>query len=129
MLSVKRKIFIARQLNRVLRLIRGLVGRGMQTQCRRHGVNWALDLNEGIDLYIYLMGAYEPREMQAYERVIRPGHVVFDIGANIGAHTLHFARLVGMRRVDFPLAKWDAFVNVNTPDDLALARGIAERGT
>ena len=41
----------------------------------------------------------------------------------------HFARLSGMRRVDFPLAKWDAFVNVNTPDDLALARGIAERGT
>lgn len=41
----------------------------------------------------------------------------------------HFARLIGMRRVDFPLAKWDAFVNVNTPDDLALARSIAERGT
>ncbi len=41
----------------------------------------------------------------------------------------HFARLIGMRRVDFPLPKWDAFVNVNTPDDLALARGIAERGT
>ena len=40
----------------------------------------------------------------------------------------HFARLVGMRRVDFPLAKWDGFVNVNTPDDLALARSIAERG-
>jgi molybdenum cofactor guanylyltransferase len=40
----------------------------------------------------------------------------------------HFARLIGMRRVDFPLAKWDAFVNVNTPDDLALARSIAERG-
>jgi molybdenum cofactor guanylyltransferase len=41
----------------------------------------------------------------------------------------HFARLIGMRRVDFPLAKWDAFVNVNTLDDLALARSIAERGT
>ncbi len=41
----------------------------------------------------------------------------------------HFARLIGMRRVDFPLAKWDAFVNVNTPEDLARARSIAERGT
>jgi molybdopterin-guanine dinucleotide biosynthesis protein A len=41
----------------------------------------------------------------------------------------HFARLIGMCRVDFPLAEWDAFVNVNTPDDLALARSIAERGT
>jgi molybdopterin-guanine dinucleotide biosynthesis protein A len=41
----------------------------------------------------------------------------------------HFARLIGMRRVDFPLAKWDAFLNINTPDDLAQARAIAERGT
>ena len=31
-----------------------------------------------------------------------------------------------MRRVDFPVAKWDPFLNVNTPEDLALARAIAE---
>ena len=34
--------------------------------------------------------------MQAYRLLIRPGFTVLDIGANIGAHTLHFARLVGM---------------------------------
>ena len=39
---------------------------------------------------------------------------------------VHFARRIGMRRVDFPIAKWDPFLNVNTPDDLAAARAIAE---
>lgn len=41
----------------------------------------------------------------------------------------HFAQSVGMRRVDFPVTKWDAFMNVNTPDDLARARTIAEGET
>ena len=38
----------------------------------------------------------------------------------------HFAGAIGMRRVDFTVAKWDPFLNVNTPEDLALARAIAE---
>jgi molybdopterin-guanine dinucleotide biosynthesis protein A len=38
----------------------------------------------------------------------------------------HFAAQIGMRRVDFPAAKWDPFLNVNTPEDLAKARAIAE---
>jgi molybdenum cofactor guanylyltransferase len=41
----------------------------------------------------------------------------------------HFARLIGMRRVDFAAAKWDPFLNVNTPEDLATARAIAEEDT
>lgn len=65
--------------------------------CRRRGINWKLDLDEGIDLCIYLLGSYEPRVVNRYSVIIREGDVVFDIGANIGAHTLHFARLVGDR--------------------------------
>ena len=38
----------------------------------------------------------------------------------------HFAQSIGMRRVDFPVVKWDAFMNVNTPDDLTAARAIAD---
>jgi FkbM family methyltransferase len=95
MLSVKQKILIARVLNRVLGFGRRLAGLGMYSRCRRRNVNWELDLNEGIDLCIYLLGAYEPRTLRAYASLVRPGNIVFDIGANIGAHTLHFARLVG----------------------------------
>jgi molybdenum cofactor guanylyltransferase len=35
-----------------------------------------------------------------------------------------FTDAIGMRRVDFPAGKWDPFLNVNTPDDLAIARSV-----
>jgi molybdopterin-guanine dinucleotide biosynthesis protein A len=38
-----------------------------------------------------------------------------------------FASTIGMRRVDFSVAQSDPFLNVNTQEDLALARAIAER--
>lgn len=38
-----------------------------------------------------------------------------------------FADAIGMRRVAFPAGKWDPFLNVNTPDDLATARSLAPR--
>ncbi len=42
----------------------------------------------------------------------------------------HFASSIGVRRVDFPLGKWDPFLNVNTPEELAMARTLlAEQGT
>ncbi len=40
-----------------------------------------------------------------------------------------FAGSIGMRQVDFAVAEWDPFLNVNTPDDLAAARAIAEGKT
>jgi molybdopterin-guanine dinucleotide biosynthesis protein A len=40
-----------------------------------------------------------------------------------------FARAIGMRNVDFAVATCDPFLNVNTPEDLALARAIAEGNT
>ena len=33
-----------------------------------------------------------------------------------------FAEMTGIRRLDFLLATWDAFLNVNTPADFELAR-------
>lgn len=93
--NVRQKMFLARMLNHSIRPVRRMLGKGMRLRCTRKGVNWNLDLDEGIDLCIYLLGAYEPRTLRAYTPLIKPGNVVFDIGANIGAHTLHFARLVG----------------------------------
>ncbi|HUN40915.1 MAG TPA: molybdenum cofactor guanylyltransferase MobA [Acetobacteraceae bacterium] len=44
---------------------------------------------------------------------------------------LRFAQQIRMRTVDFPVGKWDPFLNVNTGEDLAMARALAppsERG-
>ena len=40
-------------------------------------------------------GQYEPENLRAYRRVVQPGFVVLDIGANIGSHTLPLAQMVG----------------------------------
>lgn len=49
---------------------------------------------QGIDFAIFLMGSFEPGTVKFYSKVIKPGDWVLDIGANIGAHTLRFAKLV-----------------------------------
>jgi FkbM family methyltransferase len=125
MFSVSQKIFIAHLLNRTLRVLRRAVGHDMSTTVTRGGVRWALDLDEGIDLSIYLLGAYEPRTLRTYERLIRPGAVVFDIGANVGAHTLHFARLAGQAGRVYAFEPTD-FACSKLRANLALNPGLAD---
>jgi len=94
-LSTRQKITIARLLNRSIRLGRSILRKPMQDEFTRNGLRWNLDLNEGIDLAIYLLGAFERDLVRCYEKLIKPGDTVLDIGANIGAHTLPLARAVG----------------------------------
>ena len=61
---------------------------------RRGQLNWSLDLDDGIDFAIFLLGYFEPGTVRFYQKRIRPGETVLDIGANIGAHTLPLARCV-----------------------------------
>lgn len=43
----------------------------------------------------YLLGTFEPHVVEAMQAHVRPGSVVYDIGANVGYHTLVLAGLVG----------------------------------
>jgi FkbM family methyltransferase len=96
MLSTKTKIRTAAVLAQAVRITRRIGGSTSDlVEVKRGGLRWRLDLNEGIDLSIYLLGAFERSTVVMYGRFVRPGAVVLDIGANIGAHTLHLARLVG----------------------------------
>jgi FkbM family methyltransferase len=54
-----------------------------------------LDLKEGIDLAIYVLGGFEVQTLRQYKKLINEGDVVLDIGANVGSHTLPLAQLVG----------------------------------
>lgn len=68
--------------------------RGRKVRATVNGLTFDLDLSEVIDTSLYL-GQYEPDVRLAFERHCRPGDVVLDIGANVGAHTLRLAQLVG----------------------------------
>lgn len=94
-MKTKQKIALAGIAYRGVSLLRGLAGRSDHAVVDRGGIRWDLDLREGIDFSIYLFGSFEPRTVAFYSPRIRAGDVVFDIGANVGAHTLPFARCVG----------------------------------
>jgi FkbM family methyltransferase len=120
MLTTRQKIALARAVQTPLLTARKLAGRGPVTQVRRRGVTWALDLREGIDFSIWLLGAFELSTVRAYERIIAPGSIVLDIGANIGAHTLHLARAVGpegkvwaIEPTEYALGKLEANIALN----------------
>ena len=112
MLTTKQKITIAIILQSVVMFCRRLAGKGPFIQVKRYRIQWALDLREGIDFAIWLTGAFEPLTIREYRKLIRPGNIVLDIGANIGAHTLHLAQAVG------PLGMVHAF----EPTDAAFAK-------
>ncbi|MCM2256347.1 MAG: FkbM family methyltransferase [Vicinamibacteria bacterium] len=95
MLSTKQKIAIARLAQAVVMAARRLAGLGAETHVTRNGARFALDLREGIDFSIWLLGTFEPETVRCYQQLLRPGNVVLDIGANVGAHTLFLARAVG----------------------------------
>lgn len=131
--TTAQKIAMARAARAVTMLGRRLVGAGDRALVVRRGVRWELDLREGIDFAIYLLGGFELRTLRIYEELVHPGDTVLDIGANIGAHTLPFARLVGSdgRVIAFEPTRF-AFTklerNLSLNQDLAarvLARQIA----
>ena len=88
--STRFKLAVARTLHRVLRPVIGdaprLVTRG--------GVRYELDPKEGIDLSIFVLGAFQRHVLREATRLLRrlpPGAVVFDVGANIGSFALPVA--------------------------------------
>jgi len=72
------------------------------------GITYELHLNEFIDSEIYYYGCFEENTTRAIKNIVRPGMTVLDIGANIGAHTLPMAKIVGLegRVIAFEPMAW-----------------------
>ena len=62
---------------------------------KREGIVYELDLAERIDNSIYHIGCYEPHVTKAIGKLCHRGMTVLDVGANIGAHSFRFGKLVG----------------------------------
>jgi len=76
-----------------------VIGPGMALRNCRYGT-MLYPLNDTyIGRSLELYGEYSEAEIQVFKFLLRPGDVVLDAGANIGALTLPFARLVGEQGV------------------------------
>ncbi|MGI0016273.1 MAG: FkbM family methyltransferase, partial [Nitrososphaera sp.] len=95
MLTTKHKISIAKLAQSSISAVRTLFTKEQNTIVTRKGLRWNLDLREGIDFAIYLLGGFELETRKAFARIVQPGMTVIDIGANIGAHTLPLAAMLG----------------------------------
>jgi FkbM family methyltransferase len=95
--STASKIRLARALYRGVIGIRAIARLPPIVVAQRRGVRFELDLAEGIDLAMYLGGAFEFDTYRALRRLIKEGDTVLDVGANAGIHTLPLARMVGAR--------------------------------
>jgi FkbM family methyltransferase len=61
---------------------------------KRNGINYSLDLNQLIDFGTFI-GGWEPGTIEFLNRNLNKGDVAIEVGANVGAHTLIIAKLVG----------------------------------
>lgn len=93
--STQTKLRLARLVSKTICFGRGMAGLPTWGVFRRGNINFELDLNEGIDLSIFLFGSFEPNVVTYYSQVLDNAAVAIDIGANIGAHTLRMAELCG----------------------------------
>ena len=89
------KISAARMIYHAIHAGRTILGQTDQATVVRDDVMYELDLSQGIDFAIYLGNVYERQTKAALRKLVLPGSLVLDIGANIGAHTLHLAQCVG----------------------------------
>jgi FkbM family methyltransferase len=63
----------------------------------RHGRMLYLRHDQYIGRSLDLYGEFSESEAELFRQIVRPGDVVVEAGANIGAHTVHLAKLVGPR--------------------------------
>lgn len=61
----------------------------------RAGIQWLLREDQLIDLTIINREVWEPGTLERAKTLVQPGWACLDVGANIGAYTLHLAQAVG----------------------------------
>jgi len=83
-----------RTISRTIRMPGRLIPKSAIFRIRR-GPNKGFKWIAGSSVHSCWLGTYELAKQYQFERQIRPGMTVYDIGANAGFYTLLFSRLVG----------------------------------
>lgn len=96
--ATKLKMILAQVIYKFLRLL----GINPNQIVQRQGITYDLNLKEGIDLSIYLLGNFQKHIYSNLADKISKEPIILDIGANIGAISLNLAKT-------FPQAKVYAF--------------------
>ena len=118
-MNTETKIYLASIISKSVRYIRKIF-KINNNIFRRNNIYWSLDLAQGIDFAIYLQGGFEPLTILSYKSIVKKNDVVLDIGANIGAHTLPLAAMVGengriiaFEPTDYAFTKLQVNLNLN----------------
>lgn len=74
-------------------------GRVVSPSCRlidgKYGHFLALRTDVGVAEELAATGVWEQKEVDLFTRLVRPGEITFDVGANIGHHAVVLSKLVG----------------------------------
>jgi len=110
----KIRIIIAKILYRVVSIFKK-----DKQKVERGGINYELDLREGIDFSIFLMGNFQKYISDSPLIKLPDNYSVIDVGANIGQMTLRFAqkedceRVISFEPTDFASAKLKKNISLN----------------
>jgi FkbM family methyltransferase len=83
-----------RKISRAIRMPGRLIPKSAVFRIRS-GPNRGFQWIAGSGTHSCWLGTYELAKQRQFERQVRPGMVIYDIGANAGFYTLLFSRLVG----------------------------------
>lgn len=70
-----------------------------QRKITREGINYEVDLSEGVDLSLFLFGNFQSHITHNKYLNIKDSEIVFDIGANFGIMSLQFAKVASKAKV------------------------------
>ena len=88
-MKTKHKIFFAKFISKIITFFYK-----EKVLSKRGNINWELNLNEGIDLSIFLFGKFESSIVDVAKNLINNKKIdILDIGSNIGVHSLRLANI------------------------------------
>lgn len=89
------KLFVARILFHLVKPIYGTKKRII----KRNGINFEIDISEGLDLSLFLFGNFQKHVTENKFLILPNDALIFDVGANVGIMSLHFAKKAPLGKV------------------------------